>query len=52
MYEVSNYMDELNNDKSELSNNLELPKALEISQNFERLMSSFEDSLLKSAKFF
>jgi len=52
MYEVSSYMDELNSDKNDLTNHLELPKAIEINENFEKLIKLFEEALTKNTHFF
>ncbi len=52
MYEVSSYMNEMNSGGDDPSNVLELPKAVQINENFESLLKVFEKALIKNVKFF
>jgi PAS domain S-box-containing protein len=52
MYEVANYMNDLNNDHHDLTNRLELPKAIEINESFDEMLIIFEKTLLMVSQFF
>lgn len=52
MNEIQNYMWLFNNDSNDATNNLELVKALQISQKYEQLLTHFENALKRNIEFF
>ena len=52
MYEIRNYMKAFNSDSSDVTNNLQIIKALQITQKYEELLGLFENALKKNIDFF